>query len=44
MTKVTITFEYDEENDGKLTEDDWNRIIDLLNVYGSEINTKEEKI
>ena len=41
MTRVTIEFDYNEMEDGKLTSEDWNRIIEFISQYGGNISTKE---
>lgn len=43
MTRVIIEFDYDEMEDGELTAEDWNRIIEFINQYGRNIITNEVK-
>lgn len=43
MTRVTIEFDYNETEDGELTSEDWDRIIEFIGQYGGNINIREEK-
>ena len=43
MTRVIIEFDYDEMEDGELTSEDWDRIIEFIGQYGGNINTREVK-
>lgn len=43
MRKVTITFEYNEVEDGVLESDSFDMIIETLTEYGSNINITDEK-
>lgn len=44
MVKVTITFEYNEENDGMLTNDDWDKILSPLDEYANNLHWEERKV
>lgn len=43
MTRVTIEFDYNEIEDGELTSEDWDRIIEFIGQYGENIVTREVK-
>ena len=43
MTRVTIEFDYNEIEDGELTSEDWDRIIEFIGQYGGNIVTREVK-
>ena len=43
MTRVIIEFDYNEIEDGELTSEDWNRIIEFISQYGGNIVTREVK-
>lgn len=43
MTKVTITFDYDESRDGKLGSEDFDCIMETLMQFGSNIKITESE-